>query len=90
MQAVRYSDVDMGQQAEGRTSVQWWMNVQWCRVEVCVGGLTFICAICSMMAPRHASVSSRMALRTCKQISVRKLSLSHITESYSSNKLLNH
>jgi len=87
MQAVRYSDVDMGQQSEGRTSVQWWMNVQWCRVELCIGALTFTCEICCMTDARHASVYSSMALRTCKPIT--KLSLSPITKSYSSNKLLN-
>jgi len=29
MQGVQYSDVDMGQQSEDKTSVPWWMNVQW-------------------------------------------------------------
>jgi len=89
VQGVRYSDVDMGQQAEGRTSVQWWMNVQWCRVELCVGALTCICAIRDMTEERNSSSLSLIALRTCKPISDTKLRLSRITESYSSNKLLN-
>ena len=44
MQDIRYSDVNMGQQSVDRTSVPWWMNVQLCTVELCVGGLPCIFA----------------------------------------------
>lgn len=94
--AAAFCNVNMGQQSKDRTSVLWWMTVQWWRVELCVGRLTSILAMpwcifamCASYAPRISSTLCSTAIRTCKPISVRKLSLSRNTESYSSNKLLN-
>ena len=90
MQGVRYSDVNMGQQSEDRTSVPWWMNVQWCRVELCVGRLTCILCNCCWMVSFSALSSFCISACNRKPLPVRKLRLSHNTESYRSNKLLNH
>jgi len=57
MQDIQYSDVNMVQLSKDRTSVPWWMNVQLCRVELCVGGLTSIFANSSPNPAFSASIS---------------------------------
>ena len=94
MQDIRYSDVNMGQQSKDKTSVLWWMTVQWWRVELCVGltcilNISFILDFSFTNSSFISLTFSSSGLSICKPINVRKLSLSRNTESYSSNKLLN-
>ena len=68
-----------------RTSVLGWMNLEWCRFELCVEGLTTILSNSSF-----SFFCSSQCICNSKQLRVRKISLSHITESYNSDKLLEH
>ena len=68
-----------------RTSVPGWMNLERCRFELCVEGLTTILSNSSF-----SFFCSSQCICNSKQLRVRKISLSHITESYNSDKLLEH
>jgi hypothetical protein len=101
MQGIQYGDVNMGQQSKDWTSAPRWMNVQWCRFELCVGGLTSALIISLWSSIFSLSIlwqswSFKSFISSCrvtcnyKPLRVRQLRLSHITESYSSSNLLNH